>query len=104
MTKSGRLGMLLLGAALLGVAAGGFLFTRFAARARNDPAIAYRNPSTLGKLLERARNAEGRGDRGSAIAAYRFVAAVGAGGGPELVPYVAAARAALNRLTGEPHP
>jgi len=48
--------------------------------------------------LERARVHERLGDRQAAIAAYRFVAAVWANADPELQPYVAEARAAIERL------
>ena len=56
----------------------------------------YRDPTTLDNLLKRASEAEQAGDRASAIATYRFVAAVGTG--KEWAPYAAAARAALKRL------
>lgn len=70
---------------------------------RRDPGLTYRNPTTLDKMLARAQAAEEAGDRGSAITAYRFVIAVGAGDDPELKPYIAAARRGLARL-GYPMP
>jgi len=53
-------------------------------------------------MLERARLAERLGDRPTAINYYRFVAQAWLHADPELQPYVAEARAALQRLTGEP--
>lgn len=100
--SSRRVALLLCGVALAAAAAGGLLFTRFAAHAHTDPGLSYRDPTTLTKVLKRARDAEASGDRSSAIAAYRFVEAVGAGGQPELEPYMTAARAGLQRLGEEP--
>ncbi|HEX4627532.1 MAG TPA: hypothetical protein VH137_01990 [Gemmatimonadales bacterium] len=93
-----RVALLLLSAALILVAGGGIWFIRFAARARRDPALIYREPATLDKLLQRANEAERAGDRATAITTYRFVMTVGQGAGAELTPYVVAARAGLNRL------
>lgn len=85
-------------AALLLAAAGAVWFQRFAGALGRDPGVVYRDPGTLAQLLKRAAEAERAGDRGAAIVAYRFVIAVGERGGPELGPYVAAARGALRRL------
>jgi hypothetical protein len=93
-----RVALLLLSAALMLVVGGGIWFIRFAARARSDPALIYREPATLDQLLKRANEAERAGDRATAITTYRFVMTVGQGAGPELTPYVVAARAGLNRL------
>ena len=95
-----RLGLLLAGAAVALGAAGAAWFLRFAEQVRRDPGVVYRDPTTLDNLLKRASEAERAGDRASAIATYRFVAAVGTGGGGgrEWAPYAAAARAALKRL------
>ena len=74
---------------------------RFASLVRRDPALIYREPATLEKLLKRANDAERAGDRATAITTYRFVWAVGQGAGrssAELAPYAAAARAGLSRL------
>jgi len=51
--------------------------------------------------LERARVNERLGNRAKALAGYSFVAAVWMHADPELQPYVAEARAALKRLSGE---
>ena len=93
-----RLGLLLAGAAVALGAAGAAWFLRFAEQVRRDPGVVYRDPTTLDNLLKRASEAERAGDRASAIATYRFVAAVGSGGQREWAPYAAAARAALKRL------
>ncbi|HYT05125.1 MAG TPA: hypothetical protein VEM13_09640 [Gemmatimonadales bacterium] len=93
-----RLALLLGGVALALAAAGAFWFTRFASQVGRDPALVYRDSGTLDKLLKRASDAERAGDRGAAITAYRFVEAVGQGGGPDVAPYVTAARAGLRRL------
>lgn len=87
-------------ALVLVLAAGGALsFRQFVTRVRNDPGFTYRDAATLEKLIKRAREAEGHGDRGTALATYRFIVAVGAKGDSALEPYVAAARAGLERLT-----
>jgi hypothetical protein len=96
---SNRRVALILGAtALLVAAAGAVWFERFAVGLRRDPGLVYRNSGTLAQLLKRAADAERAGDRGAAIVAYRFVIAVGTGGGRELAPFVAAARDGLRRL------
>lgn len=92
-----RLALALAGVALVIAAGGAFWFTRFQSQVQRDPGFVYREPATLQQLLKRAGEAERAGDRGTAIAVYRFVAAVGEGEG-ELAPYVAAARAGLRRL------
>jgi hypothetical protein len=52
-------------------------------------------------LLERGRVAERLGDRTRAIESYRYVAAIWRNSDPELQPFVAEARAGLERLTAE---
>jgi hypothetical protein len=92
---------LLIALVTLTLAAGGALwFVRFAGRVQRDPGLVYRDPATLQQLLKRANDAERAGDRATAITTYRFVAAVGGarGAGPDVAPYVAAARAGLTRL------
>lgn len=96
--RARRVGLLLAGATLLLAAGGALWFTRFASHARRDPALIYREPATLEKLLKRAEDAERTGDRATALTTYRFVLAVGQGTGAELAPYVVAARAGLTRL------
>ena len=104
-----RVALLLVAVVLLLLASGALWFTRFASRARRDPALIYREPATLEKLLQRANDAERAGDAATAITTYRFVLEVGQGAGAELAPYVAAARAGLTRLgasdtpPGPPH-
>jgi hypothetical protein len=83
---------------------GATTFQRTAERVRGDPGLSYRNPEALDKVLARGDAAERAGDRGSAIVAYRFIVAVGAGTNPELQHYVAAARRGLTRLGVEPRP
>ena len=58
----------------------------------------WRTPDVLDRMLARAEKAERAGDRGAAIAAYRFVVAVGSGGDPTFEPYIAAAGRGLTRL------
>jgi hypothetical protein len=96
--RARRVALLLVGAALILVAAGGIWFLRFAGQARRDPALIYREPATLEKLLQRGREAERAGDRATAITTYRFIVTVGEGAGAELTPFVVAARAGLTRL------
>lgn len=96
--RARRLALLLAGAILLLGAGGALWFTRFAAHVRRDPALIYREPATLEKLLKRANDAERTGDQATAITTYRFVLAVGQGAGADLAPYVVAARAGLTRL------
>ena len=82
------------------LAAGGALsFRHFLARTKSDPGFTYRDRATFEKLLKRARDAQGRGDTGTAVTAYRLIVAVGAHGDSTFEPYVAAARAGLDRLT-----
>ena len=52
--------------------------------------------------LERGRVAERLGDRETAVKAYTYVAVLWRKADPELQPYVAEARAGLQRLTAEP--
>ena len=107
--RARRVALLLVGAVLILAAGGALWFTRFATHVRRDPALIYREPSTLEKLLQRANDAERAGDAATAITTYRFVLEVGQGAGAELAPYVAAARAGLTRLgasdtpPGPPH-
>lgn len=92
---------LLIALATLALAAGGALwFVRFASQVQRDPGLVYRDRATLDQLLKRANEAERAGDRATALTTYRFIAAVGAarGAGPDVAPYVAAARAGLTRL------
>jgi hypothetical protein len=96
--RARRMALLLLGASLVLAAGGALWFLQFASQVRRDPALIYREPATLEKLLERGNDAEHAGDSATAITTYRFVAAVGQGAGAELAPYVAAARAGLTRL------
>ncbi|PYO28533.1 MAG: hypothetical protein DMD73_05310 [Gemmatimonadetes bacterium] len=95
-TRARRLGLLLAGATIALGAAGAAWFFRFAGQVQRDPGVVYRDPTTLDNLLKRANEAERAGDRASAIATYRFVAAVGTG--KEWAPYGAAAQAGLRRL------
>ena len=96
--RARRVALLLLAAALVLAAGGALWFFQFASRVRHDPALIYREPATLDKLLKRANDAERAGDRATAITTYRFVMAVGQGAGADLAPYVVAARAGLSRL------
>jgi hypothetical protein len=100
--RARRLGILLAALALgLGVW-GALTFQHTAEKVRADPGLSYRTPESLDKVLARGEQAERAGDRGSAIAAYRFIVAVGAASNPELQPYITAARRALTRLGVEP--
>jgi len=62
----------------------------------------YLHPGEVLWLLERGRVNDRLGNRDKALAAYRFVADVWRNADPELQPYVAEAKAALKRLSGEP--
>lgn len=100
-TRRARRVALLVAVATLALAAGGALwFVRFASQVQRDPGLVYRDPATLQQLLKRANDAERAGDRATAITTYRFVARVGGarGVGPDVAPFVAAARAGLTRL------
>jgi hypothetical protein len=96
--RARRVALLLVGASLVLAAGGALWFLQFASQVRRDPALIYREPATLDKLLKRASDAERAGDRATAITTYRFVLAVGQGAGADLAPYAAAARAGLSRL------
>ena len=96
--RARRVALLLLGAALVLGVGGAMWFFQFASQVRRDPALIYREPATLEKLLKRANDAERAGDSATAITTYRFIVAVGQGAGAELGPFVAAARAGLSRL------
>src|SRR5439155_924441 len=62
----------------------------------------WSSPSEVLWLLERGRVNERLGDRDPAAQAYAFVADVWRHADPELQPYVAEAKAALQRLSAEP--
>ena len=96
--RARRVALLLVGASLLLAAGGALWFLQFASQVQRDPALIYREPATLDKLLKRANDAERAGDRATAITTYRFMMAVGQGAGADLAPYVVAARAGLTRL------
>jgi hypothetical protein len=97
--RSRRIALALAAVALVLAVAGALSFRRFVALTTNDPGLMYRDRATFEKLLERARNAEARGDRGTAITTYRFLLAVGTKGDSTLEPHVALARARLERLS-----
>ncbi|HEX4574103.1 MAG TPA: hypothetical protein VH158_03165 [Gemmatimonadales bacterium] len=96
--RSRRVAVVLAAAALVCAVGGALWATRFVAQLRRDPGLVYRDRGTLDSALRRAGAAERAGDHATAITLYRFVAAVARGGGPELAPYLGAARAALTRL------
>jgi hypothetical protein len=101
--KRGRRIGIFLAALALGLGFwGAITFQHTAERVRADPGLSYRTPEALDKMLARGEDAERAGDRGAAIAAYRFIVAVGPGTNPELQPYIVAARRALTRLGVEP--
>ena len=102
--RARRIGIFLAALVLALGFGGATMFQHTAERVRADPGLSYRTPEALDKVLARGEDAERAGDRGSAIAAYRFIVAVGAGTDPELQPYMAAARRALTRLGVEPRP
>ncbi len=79
--RARRVALLLLAAALVLAAGGALWFFQFASQVRHDPALIYREPATLDKLLKRANDAERAGDRVTAITTYRFVRVVGQGAG-----------------------
>jgi len=94
---------IVLGLVALGLGLWGALtFHNTAKRVRADPGLSYRTPDALEKMLARGDEAERDGDHGSAVVAYKFIVAVGAGTNPELEPYIAAARRGLTRLGVEP--
>jgi eukaryotic-like serine/threonine-protein kinase len=76
-----------------------------AARTLNDPPTLegeiMPRPSDVLWYLERGRVAEQLDDRHRALEAYRYVTAAWRHADPELQPYVAEARAGLERLTAE---
>jgi hypothetical protein len=98
--RARRLGLLLGGTAVALFLVGLLGFWYSSRRLTTDPGLSYRTPATLDKMLARGEQAEQAGDRGAAIAAYRFVVAVGAANDPELAPYITAARRNLARLGG----
>src|SRR6059058_1041775 len=69
--RARRVALLLVGASLLLAAGGALWFLQFASQVRRDPALIYREPATLDKLLKRANDAERAGDRATAITTYR---------------------------------
>lgn len=90
---------LLLGALIVALMVlGGRMFLRTERELSHDPGRSSRTPEVLDKMLARGEQAERAGDREAAIAAYRFVIAVGAGGDPAIEPYIAAASRGLARL------
>src|SRR5437660_12766240 len=93
--RARRLGVLLASATVALGAAGAAWFFRFAEQVRRDPGVVYRDPTTLDNLLQRASEAEQAGDRASASATYRFVAAGGTG--KQAAPYAAPRRAPPHR-------
>lgn len=96
--RAKRVALALVAIAVVLAAGGALSFRRFVQRVQSDPGFTYRDAATFEKLLKRARDAEGHGDRGTATATYRFIVAVGAKGDSTLEPYVTAARAGLERL------
>lgn len=102
--RARRIGLALAALIIALTAAGGYLFMRSEARWSDDPGHSSRTPQVLDQMLARGEAAERAGDRGSAIAAYRFVLAVGSKGDPGFEPYMAAARRGLGRLGVEPAP
>src|SRR5439155_13915392 len=97
-SRGRRVALLLVGASLLLAAGGALWFLQFASQVRRDPALSYREPATLDKLLKRANDAERAGDRSTAITTYRVLIAVGQGAGADLAAYVVAGRAGLTGL------
>jgi hypothetical protein len=101
-SRARRIGVMLGVVIVTLVAAGGYLFMQSEAKWASDPGHSSRDPQVLDQMLARGEAAERAGDRGSAIAAYRFVLAVGSNGDPTLELYMAAARRGLTRLGVEP--
>ncbi len=99
-----RIALLLTAAVLVLAFAGAYLFARFGAQLARDPGLTSRNAGVLSKVLEQGRLAEARGDRASAVTAYRFILSVGAGGDTTLRVYIEAARAGLGRVGSPPQP
>src|SRR2546428_3443927 len=103
--RSGRRIALLLTAAVLVLAfAGAYLFARFGAQLARDPGVTSRNARVLSKILEQGRLAGARGDRASAVTAYRFILSVGAGSLKKKRVYIEAAPAGLGRVGSPPQP
>src|SRR5437879_6829149 len=98
MEPNRRVALLLLGASLLAVAGGALWFRRSVSRVQRDPALVYRDPAVLEKLLRRGNDAERAGDRATELTTYRFVLAVAQGGGVALGAYGAEGRGGLERL------
>ena len=102
--RARRLVLILAGLSVVLAAGGALWFSRTQVRMRTDPGRSWRTPDVLDRMLARAEKAEHAGDRGAAIAAYRFVVAVGSGGDPAFEPYMAAARRGLARLGADAGP
>jgi len=103
--RRGRRIALLLTMAVLALAfAGAYLFARFGAQLARDPGLTSRNARVLSTVLEQGRLAEARGDRASAVTAYRFIVSVGAGAVKKQRVYIEAARAGLGRVGAPPQP
>jgi len=102
--RSQRLALILAGLAVVLAAGGALWFSRTQVRLRVDPGRSWRTPDVLDRMLARAEKAEQAGDRGAAVAAYRFVVAVGSGGDPTFELYIAAARRGLKRLGADSSP
>ncbi len=87
------------------LAGGGALwFSRTQVVLQTDPGRSWRTPDVLDRMVARGETAERAGDRGAAVAAYRFVVRVGSGGDPTFEPYIAAARRGLARLSADSLP
>src|SRR5256885_6328905 len=105
--RARRVALLLLGAALVLGVGGAMWFFQFASQVRRDPALIYREPATLEKLLQRANDAERAGDRATAITTYRFVMTVGRGvgeAGSPPPPHVPAPPGGASPLAPPPTP
>src|SRR2546430_14391383 len=79
--RARRVALLLVGASLLLAAGGALWFLQFASQVRRGPALIYREPATLDKLLKRGDDAGRAGGRATASTTYRVVMAGGGGGG-----------------------
>src|SRR2546430_13836624 len=99
-----RIALLLTAAVLVLAFAGAYLFARFGAQLARDPGLTSRNARVLSKVLEQGRLAEARGDRASAVTAYRFILSVGAGALKKKRVCIAAPRALLVQAGGPPLP
>ena len=102
--RARRLALALAGLSLVLAAGGALWFSRTEVVLQTDPGRSWRTPDVLDKMVARGDAAEHAGDRGAAIAAYRFLVRVGSGGDPTLEPYIAAARRGLARLRADSLP